>query len=285
MVGDRLADVLRHIRQLAGRQGQEAQGDGQLLERFVAQADESAFAALVERHGPMVFGVCRQALARTQDAEDAFQATFLVLARKAASVRKPAALAGWLHRVAVNVARSARSSAAQRKARERQAMVMYSEARAAEVDPGDWQPLLHEEVSALPERYRAAVALCYFEGRSHGEAARALGWPIGTVKGRLARARVLLQSWLALRGVALSGPALAAGLEQTAAFAGAPPALVAQTARAATSFAGHGAGGPATAAAVALAQGALQATSPIKVAFVAAALLFVGGIGVVGAAL
>src|SRR5262249_45040927 len=158
--------------------------------------DEEAFAGLLRRHGPLVFGVCRQVLGDAHDAEDAFQATFLVLARKAATVARQDSLAAWLHRVALNVARTARTAAARRRAPERETALRTRPGPGDEVAPGDWQPLLHEEVDRLPEKYRVPVVLCYLEGRTHEEAARQLGWPLGSVKGRLARARDLLRARL-----------------------------------------------------------------------------------------
>src|SRR5262249_38076663 len=150
-------------------------GDADLLRQFVARRDESAFATLLERHGPMVLGVCRQVLG-AHDAEDAFQATFLILARKAASVRRQASLAAWLQRGAVNVARTARAGAARRRAHERQAVLMARATPAEDEALREWQPILHEEVDRLPPKYRVPVVLCYFEGRTHDEAARQLGW-------------------------------------------------------------------------------------------------------------
>jgi DNA-directed RNA polymerase specialized sigma24 family protein len=116
MASQTLVGVLRYLCRLASTKVWDEQSDGRLLQQFVAQRDEGAFAALLERHGPLVLGVCRRVLGSEPDAEDAFQATFLVLARKAASIRRPQALAGWLHRVAVNLAREARAGAARRRA-------------------------------------------------------------------------------------------------------------------------------------------------------------------------
>src|SRR5262249_45783013 len=153
---------LGYLRKLGGAPGDVEPSDAQLLQQFVAQRDESAFAALLARHGPLVLGVCRQVLHDAHDAEDAFQATFLFLAPKAASIRRHNALAAWLHRVAFNMAHTARTSAALRRVHERQAGAM---SRANSSEPtcdelSDWQPLLHEEVNRLPEKYRAPVVLC-----------------------------------------------------------------------------------------------------------------------------
>src|SRR5262249_9678331 len=179
------------------------QSDGHLLQKFVAERDESAFVALLERHGPLVLGVCRQVLGNLHDAEDAFQATFLVLARKAGSLRKQESLAAWLYRVALNISRTARTSTARRRGHEMQATSKPKTSCADEVTLRDWQRLIHEEVDQLPEKYRVPIVLCYFEAKSHDEAARQLNWPLGTVKGRLARGRDLLRTGLARRGLTL----------------------------------------------------------------------------------
>ena len=191
------------------------------LGRFVERHDEAAFAALVHRHGPMVWGVCRRLL-NQHDAEDAFQATFLVLARKAASIRSRETVGNWLYGVAHQTALQARRTAARRRAKEVQVTTM-PDTEAVEPDPwADLQPLLDEELSRLPDIYRAVIVLCDLEGQTRKEVARRLGVPEGTVAGRLARARTLLAKRLTRRGVALSGGALAAVLTQQAASAGVP---------------------------------------------------------------
>jgi RNA polymerase sigma factor (sigma-70 family) len=252
---------LRFVRALAGTVGTGDLRDAELLGQFVEGRDEGAFAALLARHGAMVLGACRQVLGNPQDAEDAFQATFLVLARKASSVRRGESLAGWLHRVALNVARSARADAARRRERERQASLMAQPSPAEGEPPRDWQAVLHEEVDRLPDKYRLPVVLCYLEGNTHEEAACSLGWPLGTVKGRLARARDLLRGRLARRGVTLSAGALALAPVVS-------PGLLGQTPRAAVAFAARGAApaGAASARAVALAKGAVQAMTATKLA-------------------
>src|SRR5689334_6642235 len=146
MANPPLASVLRHLRSLAGTNDPGDLGDRHLLQQFVAWRDEGAFAALLLRHGPLVLGVCRQVLQDAHAAEDAFQATFLVLARKAASIRRHDALGAWLYRVAVNLARTAKAGAAQRRISERQAATMSSARSARESLPSDGQGLLHEEV-------------------------------------------------------------------------------------------------------------------------------------------
>src|SRR5262249_51426242 len=205
-----LEPVVRHLRRLARTQCSHDLSDAQLLQRFATHREETAFATLVERHGRLVLGVCRQVLRHEQDAEDAFQATFLVLARKADSLRRQESLGAWLYRVAVNITRTAKANDARRRACERQPAIMSTRHSAEEAPPGDWQPLLHEEVGRLPAKYRAPVVLCYLGGRTNEEAARQLGWPVGTVKGRLARARDLLRARLARRGLAPSAGGVAA---------------------------------------------------------------------------
>ena len=167
--------------------------DGSLLERIVHDRDGglgAAFTVLVERHGPMVLGLCRQALGNSHDAEDAFQATFLVLARKAASVRKADSVASWLHGVALRVARRAKTDLARRREYERRSAEMKAmEPERAQGRPDSW-PELHEEIARLPKRYREPVVLCYLEGQSTEVAAQRLGCPRGTILSRLSRAEI-----------------------------------------------------------------------------------------------
>ncbi len=188
--------------------------DGQLLERFAGRSGpgaELAFASLVERHGTLVFRVCRSVLRDEHAAHDAFQATFLVLVDKARSLRVADSLAPWLHAVAYRVALCARGAAARRRRHERASSGgMSTEATGPPDDSKELGALLHEEIEALPERYRVPVVLCDLEGRSHDEAARQLGWPVGTVKSRQARGRDRLRARLERRGVAPAGFAIGA---------------------------------------------------------------------------
>jgi RNA polymerase sigma factor (sigma-70 family) len=194
----------------AGASRLEDQPDGHLLQRFARKGDEVAFAVLVRRHGPMVLGVCRRVLRHSQDAEDAFQATFLVLVRKAGALGQPELLANWLYGVAYRTAQHARAQAARRSQHERKAASMCAD--KPEPDPA-WQELrelLDEELFQLPEKYRAPLVLCYLEGKTNEEAARVLGWPPGSMSARLARGREMLRDRLTGRRRALA--ALAPGL-------------------------------------------------------------------------
>jgi RNA polymerase sigma factor (sigma-70 family) len=201
MATDRIGRLLVQLHHCCSRQGGPSATDGQLLERFLASRDESAFETLVRRHGPMVLGVCRRVLGNVHDAEDAFQATFLVLVRRAPCVWPREQVGNWLHGVAYRTALKARGRDARRRTRERRA----GEARLRWTVPAggseEWLPLLDEELNRLPEMYRVAVVLCDLEGRPRKEAAQALGWPEGTLSGRLARARALLAKRLTRHGL------------------------------------------------------------------------------------
>jgi RNA polymerase sigma factor (sigma-70 family) len=184
------------------------QTDAQLLERFVRAADAAALAALVRRHGPMVWHVCRRGSTDAHAAEDAFQAAFLVLLRRAGAIRRPEQLANWLFGVARRTAARARVLAGRHRAREHP-LPDDVPTETGEPDPwSDLRPVLDEELERLPARYRAPLVLCYLEGRTYSEAARALGWAEGTVSGRLARARDILRDRLTRRGLALSAGTL-----------------------------------------------------------------------------
>jgi RNA polymerase sigma factor (sigma-70 family) len=267
-----MSEVVGHLRRAALPVNGAGETDEELLRRFAASRDESSFAALLGRHGPMVWGVCRRVLSNHHDAEDAFQATFLVLARKAGSIASRELLANWLYGVAHNTALKARAAAARRSVRERQVAQM-PEAEAPRQDHwDDLQPLLDEELAGLPDASRAVVVLCDLEGKTRREAAQQLRVPEGTVASRLARARAILAKRLAGRGIVLSAASLAAVLSQNAAPACVPAPLVSSTTTAATSFAAGQAAAAVTSAPVAaLTERVLKAMSVKKV--LAAAVL------------
>lgn len=216
--------------------------DARLLERSAegGPAAQLALAALVDRHGPMVLRVCRRLLRDPHDAHDAFQATFLVLARRARSIRRPESLPGWLHGVALRVSRSLRASAARRRQHERRAARGFHLATAEPAGEPDLPAVLHEELGRLPERFRCAVVLCDLEGLTHEQAAGRLGCPVGTVKSRLSAARGRLRRRLASRGLAPGAGAIAAALAAEAAGASPSIPLLDSTVRAATAVAARG---------------------------------------------
>jgi RNA polymerase sigma factor (sigma-70 family) len=193
--------------------------DAELLNLFLEDGDEAAFATIVERHGRMVLGVCRQLLNDRQETDDAFQATFLVLVHKGRSIKKANSLAHWLHGVARRIALKANAHASRRRRYERLGVDMTIAVSLVDETSRELRPVLHEEVDRLPEKYRAPLVLCYLEGQTHEAAAARLHWPLGTVKGRLTRARELLRSRLVRRGVALSAAALIGLLSQEASAA------------------------------------------------------------------
>jgi RNA polymerase sigma factor (sigma-70 family) len=221
----------------------EQLSDRRLLERFTKDRDEDAFAALVQRHGPMVLGVCRRVLGNEADAQDAFQVTFLVLARKADTLEKPDLLANWIYGVAYRTAVKLRGRAARRRERERQAAAMLTPDRA---DPGEGREVLEvldEELNLLPESYRILLVLCYLQGKTHEQAAHELGCPTGSMSWRLARAREMLRKRLDRRGLAFPAGALAALLlaPREAYVVALPAALAEATVKAAMSFVAGGA--------------------------------------------
>src|SRR5262245_59077844 len=247
--------------------------DEQLLRQFLSRMEESAeaaFATLIERHGPIVHRVCLDVLQDREDARDVAQAVFLVLARKAGSIRKPEALGPWLHGVAFRLARRVRSEEASRRAAERRKGEIMRRQQTPEVAP---DPLNydepHEEVDRLPEKYRRPIILCYMQGRTQGEAARELGWPLGTVQVRLHRGRDRLRSRLMRRGVGLTvlaGVSLARSLSATARVPG--RGWNEATAAAAVRFAsGKGTAGLVAPVVTRLAESALAAMlcGPLKV--------------------
>ena len=193
MANQPLNGVLQHLRKVAAVHTDRELSDRELLDRFLESRDESAFTVLIERHGPMVLAVCRRSLPNLHDAEDACQATFLVLARKASSVRKKSSLGSWLHGVACRVAANLKRDHARRKAREREVVAKAPMDPAAEVTWREVQTILDEELQRLPERYRTPMILCYLECMTRDEAAQQLGLSPTTLHGRLEAARGLLR--------------------------------------------------------------------------------------------
>jgi RNA polymerase sigma factor (sigma-70 family) len=259
--------------------------DGQLLSRFIERRDEAAFEALVRRHGPMVLGVGRRLLRNHHDAEDTLQATFLVLVRRAASIAPPEKLANWLYGVAYRTALKAKATNIKRAVKERQ--VMSQPDSPAPADP--WRellPLLDQELSRLPDKYRLPIVLCDLEGQSIKDAARNLDWPQGTLAGRLARARALLAKRVARHGLVLSVGTLTALLSQHIASASVPSSLILSTVR----VAGLGVAAPAAAGLVsvkvaALTKGVLKSMLLSKLKTATAVFLTLGVIGLGGGAL
>ena len=208
--------ALRYIGCLFSRGTVTGLSDGQLLGRYVEHRDDVAFSALLARHGPMVMGVCRGLLRDPHDAEDAFQATFLILVRKAGTIQVADALGGWLHRVAHRVSVQALADASRRRTEERNAGAEAAARTAPAAELDDLKPFLHAEIDRLPARLRYPLVLCDLEGLTREEAACRLRWTEGTVRGRLAKARVLLRARLNRRGVAVSVAALVAALTENA---------------------------------------------------------------------
>jgi RNA polymerase sigma factor (sigma-70 family) len=251
--------------------------DALLLGRFIDRRDGEAFAALVERHGPMVLGVCRRVLGDPHDAEDAFQATFLVLLRKARSVVPRERVGGWLCGVAYRTARKARVLAARRRVKERRAG-LAARTHSGEACGRDLRELIDRELLGLPDAYRAAVVLCDLEGQTRREAARQLGWTEGTLSGRLARARALLANRLARRGVTVSAAGVAGALAPLADAGPVPARLAAAVVRVAL-LAGPGLVG-VPAQILALTEGVVNAMTVKKYKLVAAAVLVLAlGVG------
>src|SRR5215467_12559015 len=230
--------LLHYLDSLCAAPEVREQTDGQLLERFVRVRDEAAFAALLRRHGPLVLRVCRTVLRHEQDAEDAFQATFLVLALRADSVRKGRSLGSWLYGVAQRTALAADRRARRRRKYEQRVPVLPEIASPlGNACVEELRRALDEETARLPEKYRLPFLLCCLEGKSRQAAARELGWPEGTLSSRLAEARRLLEQQLSRRGFLLSA-VLAAGLVSTTI----PAALAQETARAALALTAASAG-------------------------------------------
>ena len=282
MATNRLSDIVEHLRRTVPLRDGAGLNDSQLLENYISRRDEAALAALVWRHGPMVWSVCYRVLRNHHDAEDAFQATFLVFVRKAASIASRELLANWLYGVAFKTSIKARETNAKRKGRERQVTEMPEPAAATQDIWNELQPILDQELSRLPDKYRAVIVLCELDGKTRKEAARQLGVPEGTIASRMATARALLAKRLARNGLVFSGEVLAVTLTQNAVSAGVPMSVASSTIQAASLFAA----GQAVATGVispkvaALTQGVLQAMllTKLKTAMTAIVLLaLIGG--------
>jgi RNA polymerase sigma factor (sigma-70 family) len=231
-----LNHVVLRLRSGVNPRGRADLSDGELLERYLAGHDEAAFEALVRRHGPMVLAVCRRVAQDPDDADDAFQATFLVLVRKAASIRPRHKVGNWLYGVAYRAGMKVRAMTCRQRSRDRQ---MSKRPTPVTVESGLWDdllPRLDAELNALPEKYRLPIVLCDLEGKTRREAARTLDWPEGTVAGRLAQGRAMLARRLTRKGLPVSAGVLAALLAQHAASAPLPAKLLSVV------VAAHGAG-------------------------------------------
>ena len=235
--------------------------DGQIMDRFVEKRDEAAFAALVRRHGPMVWGVCQRIAGRTADAEDAFQAAFLVLVRKAAAIEPREAVGNWLYGVACHTALKARTACLKLHAKEKQVANMPEPAHHLRDDREELQAMLDRELSALPDKYRLPVVLCHLEGRTRKAVAAQLKIPEGTLSSRLATAHRMLAKRLARHGLAVSGGSLAAFFAQSAASASVPASVVSSTIKTAMLVAASNgvAAGIVSSKVVALTEGVLKA--------------------------
>jgi RNA polymerase sigma factor (sigma-70 family) len=279
MAVSQASKVVHSIRTIALHQW-DGTTDGNLLDLYARQKDEAAFEALVRRHGRMVLGVCRRILGNGHDAEDAFQATFLVLVRKAATIRPSGMVGNWLYGVAHRTALEARRSIARRRTKE---VEVKLRTETPENTLAHLRSLLDQELPRLPDKYRAVLVLCDLEGRTRKEAAQQFGLPEGTIASRLNRARILLAKRLTRHGVRLSGGALAVAMAQVAASASAPHSLVLATANSAAAFAA----GPAAAAAVvsksvaALTEGVLKTIllSKLKVIVLLLVVIAAAGFG------
>ncbi|CAN5360763.1 hypothetical protein BH10PLA2_BH10PLA2_18040 [soil metagenome] len=260
MAQSSLQQVLNFARRIADASEATHASDHNLLEHFRLHSDHASFAALIERHGAMVWATCRRVLDCSQDAEDCFQAAFLVLARKAGTLKRGESLGGWLHRVAYRLALRCQSAHGRRRQKEGGAAAMKSATSESDPTWKELRVLLDRELELLPQTYRVPLVLCYLEGKSNSQAARELGWPIGTLKGRLVRGKTLLRQRLEKSGLTLGSVALVALLSEQAAQASVPGILLSATTSAAAAFA-LGKPVSASAGALSLANSFLRAAS------------------------
>jgi RNA polymerase sigma factor (sigma-70 family) len=273
--------VQQQIERLLQRGSLAGLSEWQLLERYATERDELAFEALVARHGPMVLGVCRRVLHHAQAAEDAFQATFLVLMRKAPSLDRRKPLGNWLCTVAYRLALRIRANEARRLKREAHAARGRPATESRATTPSDQAVVLEEELQRLPERHRLPLVLCYLEGRTSEQAAEVLGCPRGSISARLAQARERLRAGLARRGHVVPAAGIASLLTSAGAEAGVPERLITDTVRTALWFSSEQAGvaGVVSTQAVALAKGTFRAMFVYKLKIAAAVLVAVAMLG------
>jgi len=271
---------LRQLRQIVVAQSASPLTDTDLIRQFLCDRDEGSFTLLVRRHGPMVLGVCRNVLHHQQDAEDVFQATFLLLARKAETIRKQQSLSSWLYGVAYRLASKTRVQKSRRHERERSAASAEMSEFGDDLTVRELRVILHEELNRLPEKYRAPLLLCYWEGQTRDEAAQRLGMTGDALKKRLERARSLLGSRLTQRGVVPSLALFTWLISENGAKAAVGNLLIQNTAQAAVAFAaGQTATVGTTTAAVTLAQGAIRTMFLSKCITIVSTLLAVIGVG------
>jgi RNA polymerase sigma factor (sigma-70 family) len=270
-----LEPVLDYARRLGAAAGDDAP-DGELLRRFARNNDAVAFEQMLRRHGPMVRGVCRRVLRDGNDVDDAFQATFLLLVRKAGGLRKPDRLGPWLHGVALRTALKAREQTARR----RESPIAAEPAGPPTSDEADWRPALDAAIARLPARERTAVVMCYLDGVTYAEAAQRLRCPLGTLAARLSRARDRLRARLTRNGLAPSGELLPV----TLAAESLPPALVTATVRGAMAIGAGAAVGVVPASVLSLMEGVQRAmlmqTWKVALAMLVALCATGGGVGV-----
>ncbi|WP_422928231.1 sigma-70 family RNA polymerase sigma factor [Singulisphaera sp. PoT] len=278
MGGTPLGPALRKIERLFDAGSLSGFSDTQLLERFAKRRDADAFETLVRRHGPMVVAVCRGVLKDANDAQDAFQATFLVLVRKADTLWSiKNSLGSWLYRVAYRIAVQANVDAARRRQVEVQAGSLKGSNGVGLGVSSEVLPVLHEEIGRLPEKLRAPIVLCHLEELTHAEAADQLGWTVGAVRGRVARARKLLGTRLSRRGVALSGGIAASALFENVGLAAVPKEWIASTVGIATKLAtGQSVAGLVSATAIVFSKRLLRSMVVARLKWATAALLVAG---------
>ncbi|MGP0067374.1 MAG: RNA polymerase sigma factor [Isosphaeraceae bacterium] len=277
--GHRSGIVLGQIQRLFGHGTVSGLSEGQLLARFVGDRDEVAFEAIVSRHGPMVLGICRRLLDDPHDVEDAFQATFLVLVKKARMLRDRDLLASWLYGVALRVATRSRRDRTRRRSRERSDIAADVSMPADDIERRELWSVLDAEVARLPARFRTPIVLCYFEGLTHDQAAERIGCPVGTVRSRMSKGRELLQSRLTRRGLAPTPTLLGAGPISGLAPA-VPPALFFKTLAGASVANGHPiVAGIVSTSAITLTQGVLRTMSMMKWMTLASAVMVLGALG------